>query len=76
MLYPDDPSGSFLRPMSVFSRFGNYIKESKDELQRVVWPTRQETIRNTILVIAISLGVAFFLGAIDIALNYALKQIL
>jgi preprotein translocase subunit SecE len=53
-----------------------YIKQSKDELKKVVWPTKKEVIRNTLMVIGISLFVAVFLGLLDIALSYGLKQIL
>jgi len=53
-----------------------YIKQSKDELKKVIWPSRKEVVRNTILVIGISLFVALFLGLLDILLNYGLKQIL
>lgn len=51
-----------------------YFKESRDELRKVVWPTRQKTANDTLLVIAISLVVAVFLGVIDYALNLALQQ--
>ncbi len=51
-----------------------YFKESRDELRKVVWPTRQKTLNDTLLVIAISLVVAAFLGVIDYALNLALEQ--
>lgn len=51
-----------------------YLKESRDELRKVVWPTRQKTANDTLLVIAISLVVAVFLGVIDYALNLALQQ--
>lgn len=54
----------------------NYIKESKDELKKVVWPSRQETTKYTILVIGISLGVAFFLGILDLGLNFVLEQVI
>ncbi len=42
-----------------------YIKESRFELKKVVWPTRKETINQTILVVGISVAVAILLGAID-----------
>ena len=54
----------------------NYIKESRDELKKVVWPSRQETIKYTLLVIGISLATAVFLGAIDFSLNIVLEQVL
>ena len=36
-----------------------------DELKKVVWPTRREAIRLTIMVLAICVVVGIFLGAID-----------
>lgn len=53
-----------------------YLRESRDEMQRVVWPTRPEAIRHTGLVIAISIGIAAFLGLIDFFLNLGLQRII
>jgi preprotein translocase subunit SecE len=53
-----------------------YLRESRDELKRVVWPSRRDTIRNTLLVIGISLGVAVFLGVIDFLLNQILQRVI
>jgi preprotein translocase subunit SecE len=47
------------------SAFIEYLKETKGELKHVSWPTRQQTIVFTVVVILISLGVAFFLGFFD-----------
>ncbi len=47
------------------SRFGNYIKETRAEMNHVNWPTRQETTRFTILVILVSLATAALLGVCD-----------
>ena len=52
----------------------NYIKESRSELKKVVWPTRKQTINHTAMVIAISLLVAVFLGAVDFLLNLLLES--
>lgn len=40
------------------------IRETRSELRKVVWPTREETIRLTVVVIAISvvIGLILFLG--------------
>jgi len=54
----------------------NYVKESQIELKKVVWPTRTEALRHTVLVIALSLGVAFFLGAADFVLNFLIELFL
>lgn len=55
-------------------RLTSYLKEAREELKKVVWPSWPETRRNTVLVIAISLFVAAFLGLIDLGLNYLLEQ--
>lgn len=43
-----------------------FIEEVRTELSKVVWPTRKETIRLTLLVIVVSLTVGFFIGGLDI----------
>ena len=47
------------------SKIINYVRESAAELKKVTWPTKKETYNYTLLVIAISLGVAIFLGILD-----------
>ena len=42
-----------------------YLKETQGELTHVNWPTRNQTIAFTILVIVISLLVSFLLFAFD-----------
>jgi len=42
-----------------------YIKDTRAEMNHVNWPTRAETIRFTVMVIAVSLGVAILLGIAD-----------
>lgn len=50
-----------------------FIKEAKNELFKVVWPTRRDIIRITVTVIGISLVVAVFLGGVDFGLNKLIK---
>jgi preprotein translocase subunit SecE len=60
------------------SKLTNYIKSAIEEMRKVTWPTRNETKNYTLLVIAISLGIAAFLGALDyiftIGLNFLLTK--
>lgn len=42
-----------------------FLQESRRELSRVNWPTREETMRLTGVVIVISVAIAAFLGAFD-----------
>jgi preprotein translocase subunit SecE len=43
----------------------NYIKETRNEMGHVNWPTRQQTVRFTLLVIAVAVGTAILLGVCD-----------
>jgi preprotein translocase subunit SecE len=45
-----------------------FIREVQQELKKVTWPTRAETIKLTGVVIVISLIVAFFIGGLDAGL--------
>jgi preprotein translocase SecE subunit len=47
---------------------GQFIRESRIELRKVVWPTRQEATRLTLVVIAVSAGVGLILGGFDFAI--------
>lgn len=51
------------------SKIIDYFKGAKEELSKVVWPSRETTINHTIVVIGISLAVALFLGVIDLGLS-------
>ncbi|HBB76442.1 MAG: preprotein translocase subunit SecE [Candidatus Levybacteria bacterium RIFOXYA1_FULL_41_10] len=46
-----------------------FLKETQDELKKVKWPTRQEIIRLTSVVIIISTIVGIFLGSMDYLLT-------
>jgi len=52
-----------------------FIKEARAELAKVVWPSRKETIRITIAVIALSVVVALFLGLVDYGLTKLFESI-
>jgi len=54
----------------------NFIKEARGELLKVDWPTRNQTLNYTILVVAVSLIVAAFLGGLDYLFGVILKKFL
>lgn len=53
-----------------------YIKESKEELKKVTWPTRKQTVRHTLIVIGVCAATAVFLGLLDYFLNLGLTKII
>lgn len=58
------------------NRLKLFFQESKQEFNRINWPTVKETINLTAVVILMSIGLAAFLGAIDYALSYILQNFL
>lgn len=58
------------------NKLWQYILESKAELKKVAWPTKSQTINYTILVIAISLGVAAFFGILDYFFSLGLQELI
>ncbi|OGF61568.1 preprotein translocase subunit SecE [Candidatus Giovannonibacteria bacterium RIFCSPHIGHO2_01_FULL_45_33] len=57
----------------MYQKLVNYLKETRVEMRKVNWPTKNETVRFTIVVIAVSLGVSFILGAFDYVFTSILK---
>ena len=47
----------------------SYLRETQFEMRKVVWPTREETIRTTLVVIAVVVVLSIVLGLIDIILK-------
>lgn len=46
-----------------------FLREVKEELLKVAWPSREQTIRYTILVILVAVAVGLFLGGLDYILT-------
>lgn len=57
-------------------RFVGFAKESRVEIRKVVWPTRQETQQTTLVVVAIVLVAALILWALDSLLGWLVSIIL
>lgn len=58
----------------MFTKIKNFILEVKSEMKKVVWPTKQETIKYTVAVMGISLALAAFFGGFDYILTYLLDN--
>lgn len=52
-----------------------YLQDTKSELKHVSWPTRQQIVAYTSLVIIFSLVVGALLGVFDVIFNYLLTFI-
>lgn len=58
------------------NRFTAYINDSLEELRHVRWPTRQQAIRFSGVVIAFVIVSAIVLGGIDFGLSKVIQALL
>jgi len=57
-------------------RLTSYAREARQELSKVIWPNKRELTNHTILVIAVSVTLAAFIGAIDYLSTMGFEQFL
>lgn len=50
-----------------------FLKEVKIELAKVSWPTKEQTIQYTLVVVGLSFALAVFLGGTDFLLQLGLN---
>jgi len=62
--------------MGYLKRGKEFVGEVLAEFRKVTWPSRQELINSTVVVIAVTVVVAFFLGGVDIVLARVVERIL
>jgi len=51
-------------------------KESRVEIRKVVWPTRQETIQTTFIVVAVVIFVALILWMLDSGVSWIVQGVI
>ena len=52
-----------------------YIKETRGELRKVTWPTREESQRLTAIVLAVTVAMAVFLGLLDFVFSNGVQSL-
>lgn len=61
---------------SIFARIGKWFRELKAEIRKIVWPTRAQTINNTLVVIAAILVVGVFIWILDAVFNFGIQTLI
>jgi preprotein translocase subunit SecE len=62
--------------MQVVARIREFVQEVLVEFRKVTWPSRQELVNSTVVVIVVTVVLALFLGAVDIVLARVVEWIL
>ena len=60
--------------MNIFSKLITFLKEVKLEMKKVNWPTRQETLRYTLIILALCVVTAIYLGGLDVIFSNILNK--
>ena len=50
---------------NIFTKINSYLKEVRIEVKKVNWPTREETMKYTLIVIGFMVIMAILLGGFD-----------
>jgi len=58
------------------NKITDYFRGAIGEMNKVVWPTKKQTTTYTLIVIGLSLGIAFILGVLDYIFNIGLTQLI
>jgi preprotein translocase subunit SecE len=56
---------TFYKPNLIIMRLFDYIRDTKGEMKHVSWPTRNQVIGYTLIVLLISAVLAAYLGLFD-----------
>jgi preprotein translocase subunit SecE len=62
--------------MNILNKITEYFRTSQIELKKVVWPSKKETTRYSLIVIGMSLSVAIFFGILDFIFNLGLTKLI
>lgn len=63
---PKKKGGFFAAIKRFFDRIVKYLRDTRAELKKVVWPTRKETINNTAVVLVVVAISAVFMLILDL----------
>jgi preprotein translocase subunit SecE len=62
--------------MGVIARIREFTREVMVEFRKVTWPSRQELVNSTTVVVVVTVVLALFLGGVDIGLARIVERIL
>lgn len=58
------------------SKIKEYLEETKIELKHVIWPSRNQTLYYTLIVILLSVVISYYLGIFDFIFSQGLQKII
>jgi len=62
--------------MNIVTSTKNYLLGSYEEMKKVSWPTKKQTVNYSWLVVGLSVGVAVLFAILDYIFNLGIEQII
>ena len=61
---------------NIFKSIAKYFRELKSEMKKVTWPTKDQLIRQTLVVVVAIIIIGAFIFALDLLFGYLTKLFL
>jgi len=58
-----------------YRRFINFLKETRAELKKVTWPSKNEVYSTTIVVVIATVFFGFYLFFVDVSFSWVISRI-
>lgn len=62
--------------MGFFRRIKTFFVDIVSEFKRVTWPTREDTLRSTGVVVVLTITISIFLGMVDLGLSELVQYVI
>jgi preprotein translocase subunit SecE len=60
---------------NIFARISRSARDMRGEMKRVVWPSRKQTINNTLIVLTFMAIMAVLIGLFDTGLSLLIRSV-
>ena len=60
----------------IFRRIGKYLRDTKGEFKKIVWPTFPSVVRNTLVTLAVCAVLGVLICLVDAGLSALIKLVL
>jgi preprotein translocase subunit SecE len=68
-------AGTKEKKPNIFARISRSVRDMRGEMKRVVWPTKKQTINNTLIVLTFMAIMAILIGLFDTGLSWIIMSV-
>ena len=68
--------GFFAKINSFFERIGKFFRDTVSEMKKVVWPSKKQTLNNTLVVLVVVVVAAVIIMVLDAVFHLGLNLLL